>query len=133
MNVKRFFLASLGVFAATFVADILGHGIFLAETYKSLGDLFAGEGSHGILIFFEFVHSLIFTYIFTKTYKSWKKGVSGGITFGLLMQFFLSVPAFIYDHIFIKGFPVEVAAYWIVIALFMGFLQGVAVGLIYKE
>lgn len=133
MNVKRYLLATLGVFAVTFVSDFIGHSLFLAETYKSLSDLFVGQGSPGILIFFEFIHALLFTFIFTKTFHSWKKGVPGGVTYGLLMQLFLSVPAFVYDHIFIKGFPVEVAAYWVVIALFMGFLQGIAVGLIYKK
>ena len=92
MNVKRWLLASLGVYVAHHILDFIIHGVILAGTYKATADVWRPDMESKMYIFWitAAIFSLLFVYIFTKGYQG--KGIMEGVRYGLWMGLLISIP-----------------------------------------
>lgn len=92
MNVKRWLLASLGVYVAHQILDFIIHGVILAGTYKATADVWRPDMESKMYIFWitAAIFSLLFVYIFTKGYQG--KGIMEGVRYGLWMGLLISIP-----------------------------------------
>lgn len=134
MDVKKFALATVVVFVATFAWEFVFHGLFLTPRfYATNPTTFVQSTSPSIWLFVgQLVQSILLVYLWSRVMGSFGATVKGGITFGMLAQLFLSVPGAMYSHMFINGFPYALSWWWVVGALILGAIQGAIAGALYK-
>lgn len=134
MDIKKFGLTTLVVFVATFVWDFLFHGMFLGPNYyQANAATFVQSQEFNIwLPIGELIQSALLVYLWSRVMGSFGGGVKGSVQFGVLAQLFLSMPAAMYNHMFINGFPYALSWLWVVGALILGAIQGAIAGAMYK-
>lgn len=134
MNVKKFGLATLAVFVATFVWDFLFHGLFLGPSYyQANAATFVQSQEFNLwLPIGELIQSALLVYLWSRVMNSFGGGIKGAMQFGVLAQLFLSMPAAMYNHMFINGFPYALSWLWVIGALILGAIQGAIAGAMYK-
>ncbi len=134
MDIKKFGIATLVVFVATFAWDFLFHGMFLGPSYYQANPTtFVQSQEFSIwLPIGELIQSALLVYLWSRVMGSFGGGVKGGVQFGMLAQLFLSMPAAMYNHMFINGFPYALSWLWVVGALILGAIQGTIAGAMYK-
>src|SRR4030067_2138742 len=91
MNVKRFIIASVVVYIVVQVLDFIIHGLILADTYKTLANVWRPDMMSLIWIFYVagLVFAVLFVYIFIKGYEG--KGILEGVRFGIIIGLFMNV------------------------------------------
>ncbi|MGH7495897.1 MAG: hypothetical protein ACREOO_26370 [bacterium] len=134
MDFKKFSLVTLAVFVATAVWDFLFHGLFLSQSYyQANAATFVQSQEFNIwLPVGELIQAALLVYLWSRVMGSFGAGVKGGVQFGILAQLFLSMPAAMYNHMFINGFPYALSWWWVVGALILGVIQGGIAGAMYK-
>ena len=85
MNVKRYVLASLAVFAFIFIFEWMFHGNLLSDFYAQSQHLWRAKEDVVMPAMFlgQFMFPFIFTFIFLKGYDN--KGIGEGIRYGILI------------------------------------------------
>ena len=134
MDLKKCSIATGAVFVATFVWNFLFHGMFLGPSYyqPNTATFVQGQGFNIWLLVGELIQSGLLVYLWSRVMGSFGGGVKGGVQFGVLAQLFLSMPAAMYNHMFINGFPYALSWLWVVGALILGAIQGAIAGAMYK-
>ncbi len=134
MDIKKFGLTTLVVFVATFVWDFLFHGMFLGPNYyqANAATFVQGQEFNIWLPIGELIQSALLVYLWSRVMGSFGGGVKGGVQFGVLAQLFLIMPAAMYNHMFINGFPYALSWLWVAGALILGAIQGAIAGAMYK-
>jgi hypothetical protein len=134
MDMKKFLIATGVAFVATVVWDFLFHGLFLSPTYYQPNTMtFVQSESPSIWLFVgELVQAGLLVYLWSRVMGSFSAGVKGGVTFGMLAHLFMMVPAAMYNHLFINGFPYALSWLWVVGGLILGAIQGAIAGALYK-
>lgn len=133
MNVKRYVIAVIAVFIFTFAYDFVVHGVLLADTYKSLGNLWRPEADMQALMplmaVAQILLAAIFTFIFTRHYEG--NGVGEGLRYGLYAGLLLGAPQ-VASYVWMPV-PVSLTATWVGGVVLWGILAGIVVSLVYKE
>ena len=131
MNVKRFIVASLAVYAVSLALGYLVHGVILRATYDSLKNVWRPDMPSKMWIEWldGFIVSFLFTYIFTKGYQG--KGIMEGLRFGLVIGLFVSIPM-AYGTYMIIPIPYSLALEWFLYGTAQAILLGAVAAAVYK-
>ena len=131
MNWKRFFLASLAVFAVFRAGDYIIHGIILAPTYQSLAEVWRPDMQSymWILTVVGVFFALLFTFIFTRGYES--KGPAEGLRYGLLIGLLLSGAGSFQQYV-VYPIPLSLALQWFGFGMVEFLIAGLLAASIYK-
>ena len=136
MNKNRYFLATLAVFVATFVLDIVINNVILAKLYLATASLWRPMEEMQRLIPWSFlvyvVTALVFTYMYAKGYEGKPSRIGEGMRFGLLIGLLTSLPMAVMCYI---TMPIPSALAWGGFLTGMGefALLGIVAGLVYHK
>ncbi len=133
MNVKRYVITVIAVFVFTFAYDFVVHGVLLADTYKSLENLWRPEAEMQALMplmaVAQLLLALIFTFIFTRNYEG--NGIGEGLRYGLYAGLLLAAPQ-VASYVWMPV-TASLTAIWVGSVIVWGILAGIVVSLVYKE
>lgn len=134
MDTKKCVTATVVVFVATIVWEYVFHYIFLAPRYYTTNPTtFVQVTSPSTWQFVgQLVQALLLVYFWSRVMGSFGATLRGGLVFGMLAHLFLIVPAAMYSHMFIVGFPYSLSWWWVVGELILGAIQGGIAGAMYK-
>lgn len=136
MNIKRWILASVAVFAVIFVLEFLIHGMLLARLYQETANVWRPEGDLTRLMPLMWlgyaVFSLFFTLIYTKGYEQGKSGLAQGLRYGIYVGFLLaSMTSF--GWYVVLPIPAGLACAWFAAGLVESVAAGIVTGLILRK
>jgi hypothetical protein len=130
---KTFWIGFVAVFVVMNVIGFLVHGVWLADTYRSLWGVFRPETEMNSMMWMMFVSSalylFLFCYIFTKGYEG--RGIGEGVRFGLLLGLFMSIPMSI-DQYVVYPLPPDLALIWFVTGVISFMIAGAVFAAIYR-
>jgi len=131
MNLKRYFAASLAVFALSLLLGYLVHGVILKPVYDSLKSIWRPDMNSKMWIEWlnAYFLAFLFTYIYVKGYEG--RGIMEGARFGVIMGLFLSVPM-AYGTYMIIPIPFNLAVQWFLYGTAQSIVYGVVAAAIYK-
>ncbi|MBN1534626.1 MAG: hypothetical protein JXA20_18275 [Spirochaetes bacterium] len=131
MNVKRFIIASLVIFAVFQVTGFIIHSVILMPTYAALASLWRPDMMSYMWIMYpvSLVMSFLMVYIFAKGYEG--KGIPEGLRFGLVIGLFMQVPG-IFGQFMVYPIPFTLAIQWFIYGLMEYLIAGVLAAAIYR-
>ncbi len=135
MNLKRWALATGGVFLVIAVADFVIHEAWLGGFYRAnaqwwrSGD--AMKAHMGWMFISQFILAVLLSFVYAKGYEVGKGNIGQGLRFGILMGFLLFLPKMLMTH-FIYPYPVSLLVGWFIGGLIETTLAGLMIGAIYK-
>jgi hypothetical protein len=130
---KSFWIGFVVVWVLGQVISFLVHGMWLADTYLAMGDVFRPEAELNSMMWMMMVGSVLymflFCYIFTRGYEG--KGIGEGVRYGLLMGLFLSIPSAV-DQFVVYPLTANLAVIWFVTGVIAFMILGAVFAAIYK-
>lgn len=131
MNVKRFIWASIAVFIAFEVVDVIVHTVILGSTYESLSAVWRPDmiSLYWIFLVGALIMAFLFVYIFIKGYEN--KGIMEGVRYGIIIGLFASIPYGFYSYV-TYPLPFSLCLQWFIYSLIEFIICGVIVAAIYK-
>jgi hypothetical protein len=130
---KSFWTGFVVVWVLGQVISFLVHGMWLADTYLAMGDVFRPEVELNSMMWMMMVGSVLymflFCYIFTRGYEG--KGIGEGVRYGLLMGLFLSIPSAV-DQFVVYPLTANLAVIWFVTGVIAFMILGAVFAAIYK-
>ena len=131
MNKKRFIIASIVIFVAILLLDMLEHGVVLMRAYEETTSLWRENMNTLMWIMWlgNIVFSFLFVFIFIKGYEN--KGIMEGIRFGIIIGLLMNVVG-IFSQYVIYPLPLLMAVQWFVYGLIRFVIYGILTALIYK-
>ena len=131
MNTKRFIIASILIFIAVEILDLVEHGLILGNTYQSLMGIWRTDMNSVMWIMYvtALAFSLLFVYIFIKGYEG--KGIAEGIRYGLLVGL-LMAGIDIANQYVVYPIPLMLAIQWFVYGMVRFVIYGIIAAAIYK-
>ena len=130
---KSFWIGFVVVWVLGQVISFLVHGMWLADTYLAMGDVFRPEDEMNSMMWMMICGSLLymflFCYIFTRGYEG--KGIGEGVRYGLLMGLFLSIPSAV-DQFVVYPLTANLAVIWFVTGVIAFMILGAVFAAIYK-
>jgi len=132
MNIKRFIWASLAVFAAFEVIDMIVHGVILSKTYMALANLWRPDmmSKMWLMHLGSFVLAFLFTYIFIRGYEN--KGLAEGARYGIIIGLFANIPYAFYEYA-MYPLPLSLCLTWFVYGMIEFVICGALAAAIYKK
>ena len=131
MNVKRFIIASLAVFAGFEIMDAIVHGGILAKTYQSLNNVWRPDMMSKMWIFHlgSILLAFLFTYIFIRGYEN--KGIAEGVRYGIIIGLFANIPYGFYSYA-MYPLPLSLCVQWFIYGMIEFIICGLIAAAIYK-
>ena len=131
MNVKRFIIASIVVYIVVQVLDFIIHGLILADTYKTLANVWRPDMMSLIWIFYVagLVFAVLFVYIFIKGYEG--KGILEGVRYGAIMGLFMNVIGMFGQYV-MYPIPFLLSLQWFIYGMIEFIIAGMVVAAIYR-
>ena len=131
MNVKRFIIASVVVYIVVQVLDFIIHGLILADTYKTLANVWRPDMMSLIWIFYVagLVFAVLFVYIFIKGYEG--KGILEGVRYGAIMGLFMNVIGMFGQYV-MYPIPFLLSLQWFIYGMIEFIIAGMVVAAIYR-
>ena len=131
MNIKRFFLAVIAVFAAMQLTDYLIHNLILSSAYEAMTDVWNPEMMSKMWIMYlsSLFFSVMFVFIYTKGYEG--KGIGEGVRFGLIIGLLMNVVGLLNQFV-VYPIPFSLTIKWFIYGMIQFTIAGVIVSLIYK-
>jgi hypothetical protein len=131
MNTKRFIIASIVIFIAVEILDLVEHGLILGSSYMSLTGIWRTDMNSVMWIMYvtALAFSFLFVYIFIKGYEG--KGIAEGIRFGLLVGL-LMAGIDIANQYVVYPIPSMLAIQWFVFGMIRFVIYGILAAAIYK-
>jgi hypothetical protein len=138
MEIKKLLAAILVSFLFLVVGGFLIHGVWLAATYREMRDAgmsFRSEDAmmHKMWVIWvsDLIYSILFVLIYARGAEN-KPWMGQGIRFGIIATLFTVVPSTLNQYLS-YNIPYSLAAKWIVSALVVLVLMGIAVAAICKK
>lgn len=130
MNNRRFFLASVSIFAFMFAFEWVFHGNLLADFYARTASLWRPKGECILpsMLLGQFMFPFVFSYIFLKGYEN--KGMGEGIRYGALI-WLLFVPSNLIYYA-VMPLPFELVLLWLLGSIIEMVLAGAILATIYR-
>ncbi len=129
LNLKRYVVATLALFAFVFLYEGLVHGFLLSNLYHETAKVW--RGSHGMHLetCFQFVLSAWIAYVFTQIYP--EGGLAKGLRFGL----YFGVFAAILTASWYVWLPISatLAWSWFIASIVEGVGAGLVLGYFYRK
>lgn len=131
MNIKRFFGASIAVFVANQLMDLIIHGVILGKTYETMVNVWRPDmdSKMWIMTVSSFIFAFLFVYIFTKGYEN--KGIAEGIRFGIIVGLLMNVVGMLSQYA-VYPVPFSLVLQWFVFGMIQFTIYGIVAALIYK-
>lgn len=131
MNIKRFVLASLAVFAVFQLLDIVIHGVILSGDYRANSGLWRPdmESLMWIMMLASLALSFLFVYIFTRGYEG--KGVLEGVRYGLLIGLLMMGIGAVNQYV-VYPVPFMLVVKWFIFGMIEFAIAGVVAAFIYR-
>ena len=131
MNVKRWLLASFGVYVAHRILDLIIHGVILAGQYEAAADVWRPDMESKMYIMYitAAIFSLLFVYIFIKGYEG--KGIMEGVRYGLWMGLLISIPM-AYGSYATLDIPYSLAFSWWTLGTVKIIICGIVAASVYR-
>ena len=133
MNVGRYVLGSIVVFAFFLIIEWIFHGIIMTGWYKESLELHRADAYTGGFLFWMLLGFLIlafgYCFVFTKGYEN--KGIAEGFRFGLYVGLTFSVSASLIEYS-VFPFPAKWIIGWIIGYLIIMILAGIIFAAIYR-
>ncbi|NVM04656.1 MAG: hypothetical protein HWN67_20195 [Candidatus Helarchaeota archaeon] len=129
MNKKRYVIASLVVFVATYVLDLIIHCLILSGRYPEFYVAEIGAGGTILTIIGALIFGFIFCFIFTKGYE--ERGILEGVRYGLWIGLLLFLPFLFYTLAAFK-FPAGLSVWWLILGVIEMIILGIIAAAIYK-
>ncbi|OHD72029.1 MAG: hypothetical protein A2W19_03555 [Spirochaetes bacterium RBG_16_49_21] len=131
MNVKRFIIASIVVYIVVQVLDFIIHGLILADTYKTLANVWRPDMMSLVWIFYAagLVFAVLFVYIFIKGYEG--KGILEGVRYGAIMGLFMNVIGMFGQYV-MYPIPFLLSLQWFIYGMIEFIIAGMVVAAIYR-
>ncbi|MFC1558703.1 hypothetical protein ACFL40_05045 [candidate division KSB1 bacterium] len=131
MNVKRWLLASLGVYVAHQVLNAIIHGVILMGKYEATASVWRHDTDDKMYIMHVTgaILSLLFVYIFTKGYEG--RGILEGARYGLWMGLLITIPG-AYGSYAVLDIPYCLAFSWWTLGTVQLIICGIVAALLYK-
>lgn len=133
VNVKRWWMAAVAVFAFIFASDMVIHGWWMGETYKQTAHLWRTEEEMqqfmGWMLMGQFLIAFFMTWIFAKGWEG--KGWGEGFRFGILMGAFTVSQMFI--QYAVSPLPANIFWSWVGAAMIQSVCAGWIAAWIYKK
>ncbi len=131
MNIKRYVIAGIAVFATFQICDMVIHGRLLMKDYEALASMWRPDMMSLMWIMWITcaVLSFLFTYVFIKGYES--RGMLEGVRYGLIVGLMMNgVGAF--NQYVLFPVPFVFAVKWFVFGMIEFILAGAVVAAIYR-
>lgn len=133
LNIKKFILATLAVFATVWVTDFIIHGVLMKDAYMASASVWRSPEEmkkyFPWMLLGQFLIAKGFTFIFAKGYEG--KGIAEGLRFGLFVW------PLVFGGILIQyvvyPLPCAVACPWLVTSLVQLLMMGAVASLVYKR
>ncbi len=131
MNVKRFVIASVVIYAVSHVIGYLVHMVLLANTYMSLSSLWRPDMMTYMWIMWltSLLWAFMFMFIFVKGYEN--KGIIEGVRYGVIIGLFMAVPQSL-GNFAIFPIPLFLALTWLACGFVESILYGIIAAAIYR-
>ena len=131
MNMKKYIIAVLGVFAFIFAFDFIVHGKLLADAYMQTAQLWRPTGTTLMeyMLLGQLAIAAAFVYLFTKNYEN--IGIEEGVRFGTYVGLLLAATQ-IGTHSYMP-IPMSLMVSWVIGSLVMSIGCGVVASLLYKQ
>lgn len=131
MNVKRYFAASLAVFAAALALDFTIHGMILAPAYAATKAVWRPDMESMVWLFWliSLIVAFPFTYIFVKGYEG--KGIMEGVRFGLIIGLYVTIPM-AWGMYGMLPVPHSLAIQWFVWGMIEMIVLGIVAAAVYR-
>jgi len=132
MNIKKFVIASIVVFVACQIIEMIVHGFLLGSIYGTLKEVWRPDMMDKMWIMYitSFVFSFLFVYIYTKFYQG--KGIIEGLFFGTIIGIFMNFCG-IFNQYVIYPVPFSLAIQWFIYGMIEFIIIGAIASLIYTE
>ncbi len=132
MNIKRYILAGLAVFASLQAMDFLQHGVILAKTYQELKHLWRPDMMS--LMWVMYLSSLVMSFAFAGLYVRGYRGggIRDGLVFGFLIGLFINVMG-MFGQYAMYPLPFSLTLLWFVFGMIEFLVAGAVVALVYRE
>jgi len=131
MNIKRYVIAGIAVFATFQVCDMVIHGRLLMKDYEALASMWRPDMMSLMWIMWITcaVLSFLFAYVFVKGYEA--RGMLEGVRYGLIVGLMMNgVGAF--NQYVLFPVPFVLAVKWFVFGMIEFILAGAVVAAIYR-
>jgi hypothetical protein len=130
MNIKRYIIASIAVFAAFQVMDFVVHSVILMSSYAALASIWRPDMMSLMWIMWitGLAVSFLFVFIFCKGYEN--KGLMEGVRFGLIAGLFLC--SNVWGQYVIYPVPLVLAVKWFVFYMIESMIAGLITAAIYR-
>jgi len=131
MNVKRFIWASIAVFVAFEVIDVIVHMIILRSAYESLSAIWRPDmmSLYWIFTVGALIMAFLFVYIFIKGYEN--KGIMEGIRYGVIIGLFANIPYGFYSYA-MYPLPFSLCLQWFIYGMIGFIICGIIAAAVYK-
>jgi hypothetical protein len=135
MNIKKWLLGSLVVFAALAAMEHVVHALILKAAYQNTSQLWRSPEMQNAMQGWRWLgyalFALLFGFIYTRGYR--RKGILGeGLRYGLYMGLLVFVPFGLVRYTMLPN-PANVALAWMVFGIIESLLCGLIFGLIYRQ
>jgi hypothetical protein len=132
MNVKRFLIAVVLVFAAFQIMDIFVHGFLLMKSYEALAQVWRPNLMSLTWIMYGtgLVFAILFVYIFIKGYEG--TGILEGVRFGIVAGLFVNVAGALNQYV-IYPLPFVLVVQWLVYGTIECVIAGAIAAAAYRE
>jgi len=131
MNIKRYVIAGIAVFATFQICDMVIHGRLLMKDYEALASMWRPDMMSLMWIMWITcaVLSFLFAYVFVKGYEA--RGMLEGVRYGLIVGLMMNgVGAF--NQYVLFPVPFVLAVKWFVFGMLEFILPGAVVAAIYR-
>jgi hypothetical protein len=131
INVKRFVMATLAVFAAIFVTDFLIHGVLMKSAYESTASLWRPKEEMKCvwMLLGQLLIAKGFTFLFVKGYEG--RGIGEGLRFGFFVWPLVMGGYFI--QYAVSPLPCSIVFSWVVAVLAQLLVMGTVASKVYKR
>ncbi len=127
---KKFILATIAIFIAWSILDMITHGMLLESLYKQTAQLWRPEAEMkmGLMYLVSILNAVLFVWIYyVLVNKSFKNGVLFGLLMGLLNGIGMGYGSYTFMPI-----PYVLAFGWFLSSVVNGLVAGLLVGWIVK-
>lgn len=131
MNIKRYVIAGIAVFATFQVCDMIIHGRILMKDYEALASMWRPDMMSLMWIMWitGLILSFLFAFVFVKGYEA--RGMLEGVRYGLVIGLMMNgVGAF--NQYVLFPIPFVLAVKWFVFGMIEFILAGLVVAAIYR-
>jgi len=135
MDLKRFFLSSVGALALLIVGDVVIHQVWLGDFYRTHAQWWRPaeqmQSLRGLMFVSEAFLAVLLSFIYMKGHEAGKGSLGQGFRFGVLMGLLLALPSNLVNAV-VYPYPPSLILSWVAGTFVEIAAVGVMIGYIYR-